>query len=424
MFKRFLIVLFFVLSGIIGSQCQTFRNPYSFYGIGELQEKTFTSSLSLGGISYGWNDRFSVTPLNPASYSNLEFATFDLGIKGKIQNLIQEDIDIWNNTFSFNYFSLGFPVYRKIGWGSCIGLIPISKIGYKSTYLNMPLFADSIFSIETFDNTGGFSEFFIGNSFTFFKKINFGVNLAYYFGNKESQHNLTFYDYINNLSVFNKTTRDYQGIGADFGFQYTDTNVGKQLNLTIGAAFSLPVNLKMRQEHVIYTYRNYASGNDPKDTLMSLNEKSGNLIIPLSGGIGFILSKEFKWKAGVDIKYENWSAFKSTENNFKLHDQWTISAGGEIIPKYDALNYLKVVAYRLGFKYTSSFIDINGTNINKYSITLGAGFPVFRNLSNINLGVELGTGGKTGVGLIKENYINIFLGFRLNDIWFIKPKID
>jgi long-subunit fatty acid transport protein len=420
MYRKPLFIIFLLFLFAFSIQGQTFRHPYSYYGIGELQEQTLIVNSSLGGLSYGWNDRFSVTPLNPASYSNLDFVTFDLGIKCKIQNLLQGDINQLTNNVSFSYFSMAFPVYKKIGWGASIGLIPVSKIGYKNTY---EFLTDSAYTKEEFDNYGGLSQFYIGNSFTLYKKLNIGFNLSYFFGNTQLNHNLEFTNNYYNLGVTKRIQKSYGKIGLNFGAQYKG-KINKDVNFTVGGAYSLPMDLKVKQELITITFKNINSANSYKDTLQNITEENQNMTIPMNFGLGFIFAKKLKWKLGADFKYEAWSSYKATDNNFKLRDQWTVNVGGEYIPKWDDNKYSKRIAYRFGIKYVNTFLQVNDYNYNKISAVIGAGFPFAKNLSNINLGVEVGTMGKKQDNLIKENFFNIFLGFRLNDLWFIKPKIE
>jgi len=82
-------------------------------------------------------------------------------------------------------------------------------------------------------------------------------------------------------------------------------------------------------------------------------------------------------------------------------------------------------------KFEQTGLAINGipstnqfTSIDDFGITFGVGLPIGNQLSNFNLGLELGKRGTTGTGLIQENYINLRLSLSLNDKWFNKIKIN
>jgi hypothetical protein len=66
---------------------------------------------------------------------------------------------------------------------------------------------------------------------------------------------------------------------------------------------------------------------------------------------------------------------------------------------------------------------LNDKAIENTGITFGVGFPV-AGFSNVNMVFELGKLGAGGQSLIEENYVNIRIGFSLNDRWFIKRKFN
>src|SRR6202012_3363424 len=119
-----------------------------------------------------------------------------------------------------------------------------------------------------------------------------------------------------------------------------------------------------------------------------------------------------------------------------LLDSKTFNIGGEITPKSNAFgNYWATVDYRLGFMYDQSYINapnpsgVGNTNITSYAITMGLGLPLKPNVVTnsfykINFALELGQRGTLANGLVKENYVNLYLGFMINDKWFQRFKFD
>jgi hypothetical protein len=83
--------------------------------------------------------------------------------------------------------------------------------------------------------------------------------------------------------------------------------------------------------------------------------------------------------------------------------------------------------YRLGIKYDKTFVKIGNNDINQYALNFGFGFPLPRNRSSfykINLAAEIGQRGTEMNNLVRDRYVNIHLGFTLNDKWFQKNYID
>ena len=80
------------------------------------------------------------------------------------------------------------------------------------------------------------------------------------------------------------------------------------------------------------------------------------------------------------------------------------------------------------FEKTGLMIDALGnganfTEIDDFGMSFGVGLPVGNQLSNLNLGVEIGKRGKTTQNLVQENYFNLRISLTLNDKWFKKLQI-
>lgn len=418
------LLLLFVFTGRIYSQ--NFKNPYSGYGIGELQEKTFLTNTFMGGVSLGWNDPYSFTPLNPASYSNMLTSTFDVALKGKIQMLEQGDQSFKSTIISFSYFSLGFPISKKIKWAAAFGLIPISSIGYKNTYSTAV--NDSVSKTESFENSGGFSQIYLGTSIQLFKKINIGINISYLFGNTEDLHTLEFTGQTTNLNLMESNRNSYGNIYVEGGAQYIHKITDKK-NLTIGAIFTPSQNIPANQKHIVQTFERISGTVIYKDSV-ELDEKNiGSITLPFKTGVGFVYNETGKWKIGLDYRYENWSGFQTIDGEKNLNDMHYIFAGGELIPDKGSFNYFKRIAYRAGIKYTDTYLKIDDKNMSVIGASLGFGFPITNkyNKSIINLlnfGVSGGKYLNVPEGGIKETFINVYFGVRFNDLWFVQPKIE
>ncbi|HEY0176127.1 MAG TPA: hypothetical protein VGC08_07105, partial [Pedobacter sp.] len=62
--------------------------------------------------------------------------------------------------------------------------------------------------------------------------------------------------------------------------------------------------------------------------------------------------------------------------------------------------------------------------------TLGLGIPLSRSVTNptalykMNFGTEIGRRGTLTGGALQENYVNLHLGFVINDKWFRRFKFE
>ncbi|MDF1516850.1 MAG: hypothetical protein P1P79_02790 [Lutibacter sp.] len=108
-----------------------------------------------------------------------------------------------------------------------------------------------------------------------------------------------------------------------------------------------------------------------------------------------------------------------------------IAVGGFYTPKFNSItSYWDRVTYRAGLKFenTGLLVDVSGngtdfTAIDDFGISFGVGLPMSKQLSNLNIGFEIGKRGQTANGLVQENYVNFRLGLSLNDKWFKKLEI-
>lgn len=419
------IFLFILLQNSLFAQ--TYRNPYSWYGIGELQEKTFIKNNFMGGLSLGDFEPNSFTPMNPASYSNLITSTFDISIKGKIQHLVQDNDKFTSNIFSFGYLSLGFPVRRDSTWSAAFGLMPVSSTGYKNTTITA---IDTYFRNESFENQGGFSQAFIGTSYRFFKKLNAGVNLTYLFGNTEDLHRLEFTGSTTNMNLLESSKKFYGKLNYEAGLQYfAPVDSLKSKFLVIGLVFTPGINVNANEKRILQTYEIYSTTTVYRDSLVVTDKNTGELYIPLKAGIGFNYTFPGKWNAGLDYRFEQWSKFKNINGPQNLKDIHQVSIGGQYLPDRMSLKYYERISYSAGLKYNTSYLNLGTGTIHQLTLSMGAGFPIAnkynkRIINLVNFGISGGKYFNLPEHGIRETFLNIYLGFRFNDVWFLPSKIE
>jgi len=147
-----------------------------------------------------------------------------------------------------------------------------------------------------------------------------------------------------------------------------------------------------------------------------------------------VIRKGDKWLLGFDYTMQNWSEFNYFGQQGLLKNSQKIAVGAQYIPNKNAGTkepYGKKMFYRMGFRYADSYLVLNNTPLTDYAITFGAGFPLRKikigevySQSVINVGFEIGQRGTVANNLIREQYVNAFVSFSLNDRWFIKRKYD
>jgi hypothetical protein len=150
--------------------------------------------------------------------------------------------------------------------------------------------------------------------------------------------------------------------------------------------------------------------------------------MPLTHTAGFAFEKFNSWVIGADISYNRWSDYREGNVNPGLNNSYGVVVGGQLTPDAASIsNYWKLVDYRLGLKYDRTFVKIGNNDIKQYALAFGFGFPLPSNRSSfykINFSTEIGKRGTEKNNLVRDSYVNINLGFTLNDKWFQKTYIE
>ena len=162
---------------------------------------------------------------------------------------------------------------------------------------------------------------------------------------------------------------------------------------------------------------------NPIDTIFYQPETKGLIVIPDHIGLGFMFKDADRWLIGADFEWQNWSKYESFGRSDSLDDAWRVALGGQYTPKHTSISSLFTrMSYRMGFRYTNSYLTMLGHPIDEYGISFGFGFPLRKSKTEIDLGFEIGRRGTTKDGLIQENFFNISLGVSIFESWFHKRR--
>lgn len=419
--KNVLISLILILS--FSAVSQEINSPYSRFGLGYLNgENDNISLMGMGGIAIGVSDPTMINPANAASYGVFDSTSFifEIGIKGNITGL-KTDLQSETSTYvTLNYIMFGFPVTKW--WKSSLGMLPYSQIGYDvKVYIPVEEFSNVINEIE---GDGGLNQFFWGNAFKIGDKLRLGVDAIYLFGQGSRSSKVYFPD---SLYIFGTKTNRYTRGGDiifDYGVQY-DVKLNESRTLTLGAIYSNNWNLNAKREYIAYTF---TGGYDDvvesiQDTVAYNPEEKGTIRIPQRFGAGFSLVENNRWLIGADFEWQNWANFNAFGVTDSLDNAWRVAIGGQYSPRHTSISSLaKRMYYRLGFRYTNSYLSLYNTPINEYGISFGLTIPLKKSRTAIDLGFEYGKRGTTDNDLIQENFLNFSVGFSIHENWFHKRK--
>lgn len=418
-------------------------SPYSRFGIGQIQQKSFAQSNALGGSHIALKND-TLLPLfinvaNPASYSGLLLTTFEAGVNSTF-NKFSNSISTYNsNNTSLNYLALGFPIKKNMG--ACFGIMPLSTTGYDINNYSEDANIGEI--KENYEGNGGINQIFLGtawkpfsnkyNSYrnstaykdelssqqfnsvrkkTFIKRwlssLSIGANAYYYFGTINTYSRLIFPDVSNTFNT--KLTRELEmnAFSGSFGLQNTftiahvktkekDTLVSspsynkkktrelkEKVEITVGYTYSLNNSLSATYSEFANTflYYGFAKNESFRDTIFYNANQKGTIKLPETHGVGISIRKGNYLNILLDAEKQFWSRFSYLNEKNNLQDLTRISVGAEWIPNRftnSKSDYLKRIQYRIGGRYNNGYLTIQSTKVNDYAVSLGLGLPVGAN---------------------------------------------
>lgn len=404
----------------------TINSPYSKYGVGNLKGSYLPQQRAIGNLAYGISTIGAYQNLNianPASYSNLRLTVFDIGASTSNQTLTKGGLSEKSFNATLNHIAIAVPVSKKSALS--FGLLPYSNLGYDFKNSNETV---DIYTVDhVYSGEGGLTQAYLGYGFALGKHFSFGANMSYIFGNLKEVKATEFSQYIGFLNSKTENDNAVGGLNFDFGTQYM-VALNKNTRLTLGYTGGFKTQLNTTYSQLSTRYTSSADANFRADTTSYRSDVKGHLTLPASHNFGFSIEKQNKWLIGADLRSANWSKFRQNGTSGGLNDSWGVSVGGQITPNVNAVtNYLKLIDYRLGVSYDKTYLQLSTQDITIKSLNFGFGFPLISGRNSfykINFATEIGKRGTLKNNLVEENFINLHLGFTINDRWFQKYKYD
>jgi hypothetical protein len=437
-YTRFFLTLLFAVSAFAAysQSTATSSSPYSRYGLGITTPQLMPQNLGMGGIAVATNQigLFSnINVINPASYGAIRLTTFDVGLYSNISTLSQTgSASQTNSNFRLSHLAFAVPVSKKSALS--FGLLPYSERGYNykqsiNKFGGNASPADTNVTNYTYSGDGGLSKAYLGYGFGIGKNLLIGANVSYIFGNLKDISTTEIPALYGTINSRIEESTSIGGLNYDYGVQYaipiTDTK-----RITLGYSGSLGSKIGSQSSFIVSQYLNDANGNQQVaiDSVINKTDPKGKLVLPHMNRFGISFQSDGKFLVGADYSMGKWSDLSISGVNQGLQDSRTINVGGSYTPNINTIrNYLATVDYRLGAIYDETYMTVNNTKIKRVAATVGLGLPLRpgnTSIYKINISAEVGKRGSLVNGLVKENYINLHLGFTLNDKWFTRYKFD
>ncbi|WPU99725.1 hypothetical protein SNE26_27305 [Mucilaginibacter sp. cycad4] len=437
-YTRFFITLLLAVAAFSAhaQSTATSSSPYSRYGIGDIDPQLMGQNIGMGGIAVATNKIGffnNINVINPASYGAVNLTTIDVGLYANFLNLSQTgSASQKNSNFRLNHIAFAIPTSKRSALS--FGLLPYSERGYnykksvsKLGTSGSP--ADTNVTNYSYSGDGSLSKAYFGYGFGIGKHLLLGANVSYIFGNIKDIATTEIPDLAGAINSKIETSNAIGGINYDYGLQYS-FDLSETKHLVFGYSASAGTKLHTQSSFIVSQYFNDANGNQDiaADSVVSTTGPKSKLKLPQINRFGISFQSDGKFLVGADYSMGKWSDLSIAGVNQGLQDSKTFNIGGSYTPNIATIrNYLATVDYRIGAIYDQTYMHINGTTIKRYAGTIGLGLPLRSNNGSyykINIAAEIGQRGSLVNGLVKENYVNIHLGFTLNDKWFTRYKFD
>lgn len=428
MTKKAILIVVWCMAGTIYAQNGTV-SPYSYFGLGELRSVNSIENQMMGGLSM-FGDSIHINLGNPASYGKLRLTAYAASLSRKQTTLKSLDGKENSSVTNLDYLAIGFPIFKNTAVG--FGIKPYSAVGYG--FENETQDANNGLITNKYEGEGGLNTVYFSVGSELFKDFTFGATVNFHFGN-----------------IKNRRVQDIENV--QFGtFDFRESRInGANFKLAANYAPYISKNLKLHTYLGIYTQTNLSSENSKEIgsfssdngqeiekitvDLDAIGLKSRGITIPTTTTTGFGIGDDKKWFVGMEYDFQSLGGYSAPffeVDNLSYSNASQFKIGGYFTPDYTSFtDYFKRITYRAGANFGKSGMIVNGEEINDFGITFGVSLPmganstiIFRNFSNVNLGIEYGNRGTTNAGLVKENYFKLSIGLSLNDRWFQKRQIN
>lgn len=405
------------------SKGQAASSPFSTFGIGEYYGNALANTQGMAGIGISNPQFWYLNNQNPALLVFNTFTVFEAGIIGESRTVRGDGASESSRSGNLNYLATAFPIKQR-KWTTSVGLMPYTNVDYSLAYTDVVDGNDNTSTI-TEEGSGGLTQLYWSNGVRITKNLAIGLKASYLFGSLVNDFSASL-DNTAQPVPFQVHINEKTYI-TDFSFSagvsYSKDSIwrGNDYRLSLGAVYGLGTNLKARRTDTFL--RNSLSG-DIIDSV-TLASLRGNMYIPEELSVGISITKRLKWTVGADLRYQDWSKFRSinAEDEEGLAASWSAAVGGEFTPDAFAVkNYLNRITYRVGLSYEKSPFLANDQEVKDFGINFGFSLPTGR--SSIDLAFKVGKRGNRSENILEENYFKLYFGLTLNDQWFIKRKFD
>lgn len=438
------LIIICLIASVLGTGQTTDSSPYTRFGLGTLGGAGLATSLGMGGFGAAYAPTGQLNLINPATYALLinHKPVFNLGARYKYLQLESSEAKDEIINAGLSNVSFGFPIGERAGFG--FGMQPYTNVGYK--IVNEQTIT-GIGNVEyQYNGKGGLNRIYLGGAYQVINNesslLSLGVTGSYLTGTISNVGRTIFPlsgGYFNTRVENSLIVNDFK---FDLGLYYKG-KIKDNLYVHTGVVFGTSSKLNARKDLLAVSYIRYGQFAEiTVDTAEYVDSIRGYIRLPSS--LNYSLALDFRpgqqqLLVGLDYKVQDWSKYEEVFDDVTttdlLKNSYQFSVGLQYSPIRDKeancdLDFFQMMDYRLGFRYNSTYIQLDETELNELGISFGLGLPVSscNSAAMINIGAEFGERGTLDNNLIRERFASVYLGLSLSpwrgDSWFIKRKYD
>lgn len=391
------------------------NSPYTRYGYGRLQDMGFSRSQSMGGAAYALRNRTSMNPANPASSSSIDSTSFlfEFGASALLTSYESNGNNATTFTGNLEYLAFQLPITRWMGFS--VGVLPYSFVGYDYGFVDSTLTA--VTQTHQFTGKGGINQVYAGLAATIWKRFSIGVNVYYMFGKLENVRLLSIAaSDVPTYATLQYTTAHVRNVNFRYGFQYQETI--KRHSFCLGFVY----------DHISKLNGDYEMMTIGADTLTANTSELFDL--PSLYGAGVSYTYDNKLTLAFDYTFQEFAKARYFGQTDSLVNRQKFSLGAEYVYRPAGNRYIDRMRWRLGASYANSYFKLYDAAQNRYigtcdiAITCGIGFPLRTTKTMVNINFEYGNIGTSAITALQENYFKIGINLNLNEMWFVKQRIQ
>ena len=435
------LVVFSVLVLVSASMQAQLNSPYSRIGIGNLFTPTMGGSQGMAGVTQSNFLPTEISFQNPAAYSFLFKSSLEVGVSGSFLNLDDGNSTFLSGNGNLSHIAYGFSPDNsrsRSDFGFSTGLLPLSTAQYNIDVVSST--GGTILGEQStnYVGTGGTFQYYVGGAYAYdfgkdttgknyLNTISFGINYQFIFGSVSNVTVAAFPDQLNSVDTkfIRETSGQGSGWNAGIGYQ---RKIKKYGNLNVGLSMTPSISINAKQSISWFNINQVGTVDQITDTLFFAPDTKGEITLAPQYHAGVTYNNyrntsldDVKYLVSLEYSLKDWSQYAGFQYSDSLTTAYSLKLGAEIIPpRRDKVGQSKIpLAYRAGFHYGKSYLQVENQHLDEFGMTFGLGIPMRGSKLNLSAAIlQRGT-----PEIIRENYFYMQVGFNLFDAnWFFKRQ--